>query len=53
MLSLDDAVDFSRLPVRELIRQTESGAVHAIETASGHLLVCQNSLKDDFQGEKK
>jgi len=53
MLSSDDAVDFSRLPLRELIRQTESGAVHAIETANGHLLICRKSLQNFLHTESR
>lgn len=46
MLSLDCAVTLSGKGTRELIRQTESGAIHSIETESGHLLICRRSLKD-------
>jgi hypothetical protein len=45
MLTLDEAVTFSNRSARELMRQTETGAVHSLETASGHLLVCQQSLQ--------
>ncbi len=44
MLTLDQAVVVADMPARELIRQIESGAVHSMETASGHLLVCEASL---------
>lgn len=46
LLTLDEAVSFSAYRARELIRQIERGAVHVVETASGHLLVCRNSLND-------
>ena len=44
MLSLDEAVSISTQNTRELISRIDAGAVHSIETGSGHLLVCQNSL---------
>ncbi len=53
ILTLDEAVSFSAKHTRELIRQIETDAVHSIETTSGHLLVCQNSLKDFLKGENK
>ena len=46
MLMLDEAVSFSSRNTSELIRQIEIGAIHSLETASGHLLVCRNSLED-------
>ena len=46
LLTLDEAVSFSAMPTRALIRQIESGAIHSVETASGHLLVCRHSLND-------
>ena len=45
LLTIDEAVSFAETSARELIRLVDSGAAHAIETASGHLLVCQNSLQ--------
>lgn len=56
MLPLDEAVSFTGKSTLELIRLTEAGAIHPTETASGHLLVCQNSLKNFLQdqtGERK
>lgn len=44
LLNLDTAVTFAQQPTRELFELIERGAVHAIETTTGHLLVCQNSL---------
>jgi hypothetical protein len=52
-LTLDEAVSFSARSTREIIRQIERDAVHSIETASGHLLVCRRSLTNYFQGEKE
>lgn len=52
MLSFDRAVTLSGKRTRELIRQTESGAIHSTETENGHLLVCRRSLKDFCEIEK-
>ena len=46
MFDLNSAVSFSGLGARELIRQIEAGTIHSSEIASGHLLVCRNSLKE-------
>lgn len=46
MLDLNSAVNYSGRPARMLMREIESGAIHATETASGHLLVCAESLLD-------
>ena len=53
MLTLDESVCAAGKSARELIHQIESSAIHSLETASGHLLVCQNSLGDFLQGEMK
>ena len=52
MLSFDRAVTLSGKRTRELIRQTDSGAIHSMETENGHLLVCGRSLKDFCEIEK-
>jgi len=49
MLTIDESVSASGKPARELFRRIESGAVHSIETASGHLLVCGDSLQSFFE----
>lgn len=46
MLTLDETVSFTGKSMREMIPEIQTGAVHSIETASGHLLVCQNSLRE-------
>jgi hypothetical protein len=46
ILTLDEAVSYAGTHTRELIRRLDAGAVHSLETASGHLLFCQNSLID-------
>lgn len=51
LLTLDEAVTFSGTGTREIVRQVESGAVHSIETSSGHLLICRSSLAEFLKGE--
>ncbi len=46
MLTLDEAVILTGKSTLELVRPAESDAIHTIESASGHLLVCQNSLRN-------
>ena len=46
MLTLDEVVNLTGKSTLELIRLAESDAIHTIESASGHLLVCQNSLRN-------
>ncbi|MEP6901377.1 MAG: hypothetical protein ABJA66_06475 [Actinomycetota bacterium] len=52
LLNLDLAVSFSQIFALELIGQIQSGAIHSIETESGHLLVCQDSLNRFWQVKK-
>ncbi len=52
MLSLDEAVSFSGIRTLEICRQISEGGggkIHFLETASGHLLVCRDSLKEGFR----
>ncbi len=49
MLTLDEAVSFSAQNTRALIRRIDSGSVHSLETASGHLLFCKQSLEEDLK----
>ena len=44
-VSLDDAVLFSGLGTREVVRMTEDGRLHYLETSGGHLFVCGESLR--------
>ena len=52
MLDFDSAVSFSGISGRELIRRFELGEVHSIETANGHLLICQWSLGNERGNEQ-
>ena len=49
-VSLDDAVLFSGLGTRELVRLTEAGELHFLETSGGHLFVCRKSLNEKTGG---
>ena len=44
-VSLDDAVLFSGLGTRVVVRMTEEGRLHYLETSGGHLFVCGESLR--------
>ena len=52
LLNLDSAVSFAQKSARQLIDEIQSGAIHSIETKSGHLLVCRDSLNCFWQAEK-
>jgi hypothetical protein len=45
ILTLDRAVSLSGIRTGDLVRLTEEAKVHSIETATGHLLICKESLK--------
>ena len=53
ILKFDARLIMSRQPLRDLIRRTESGAVHTIETATGQTRICRRSLVKDIDGDKK
>jgi hypothetical protein len=45
MVDINSAVTIFGVGTRELMRLAEIGLIHSIETGSGHLLICVNSLK--------
>lgn len=45
MVDINSAVTIFGVGTRELMRLAEIGLMHSIETESGHLLICVNSLK--------
>lgn len=45
MLKLDSITSQTGVSTRELFRLIENNAIHSIETATGHLLACRNSLE--------
>ncbi len=44
IVTLDQAISLSGLRTVELVRLAEADQIHSIETYSGHLLVCKDSL---------
>ncbi len=46
-LSLDQAVTVSGYAARFLFQLAEAGRIHFAETASGHFLVCAESLREE------
>lgn len=45
-VTIDDAVLFSGLTTREIVRQIETSELHFLETVRGHLFVCRASLME-------
>lgn len=43
-VNLDSAVDLSNIRASEIFRLAREGKIHSVETQSGHLLICGNSL---------
>ena len=46
LLSLDLAVSASGIKTSELVRKIDRNEIHAIETESGHILICSESLRE-------
>lgn len=44
MLTIGAAIDMSGIPASEIIRQAETGVIHASKTPIGHLMICGISL---------
>ena len=44
MLTIDQTVSLSGIKTGELVRRAEAGDVHSLETGSGHLLFCKDSV---------
>ena len=51
ILSLDLAVSASGIKTSELVRKIERKEIHAIETGSGHILICSESLREEDGGK--
>ncbi|MDQ4121320.1 MAG: hypothetical protein M3209_07730 [Acidobacteriota bacterium] len=45
-VALDDAVWFSRLTTREIVRQAENREIHFLESLGGHLFICEKSISE-------
>jgi len=54
VLSIDQAVTVCGLSTLELIQKVKTNEIHGIETDSGHILVCRESLPERVvrKGEK-
>ncbi len=53
MLTFDLAISFSGMRGRDLVRESEYGPIHSIETTGGHLLICKSSLAKEKKDEKQ
>lgn len=50
-VTLDDAVLLSGRSMREIMRRSEAGGFHFLESTSGHLFVCRTSLMEGSGGD--
>jgi hypothetical protein len=50
-VGLEDAVLYSHIPTREIVRMTSAGEVHFLETVGGQLFLCRRSLLDKMPAE--
>jgi len=57
MLSLELAVFRSRIHTRQLVKLVDTSVIHAVETNTGHYLVCADSvqayLSEEPEGKEK
>ena len=44
MLSVDQAVDASGIKTSDLVHKIERKEIHGVETESGHIVICSESL---------
>jgi hypothetical protein len=51
MLSLEQAVSLTHIHTRDLVRLVDATEIHAIETNTGHYLVCADSAKSYVAGK--
>ena len=52
-VSLADAVSLADIKMRDIVRRVESGELHFLETANGHLFVCRQSLSEMADATEK
>lgn len=52
-LTLDETVTHTGIPATSIIRLIQTGQVHFLETLSGHLLICLESVKPFGKKEKE
>lgn len=53
LLTLDEAVSLSGITTMELLKLLNDGSLHHLETESGHMLVCRESLNNCRTGMAK
>jgi len=46
LLSLEQAVSLTQIHTRELVQLADASEIHAIETDTGHYLVCSDSARE-------
>lgn len=51
MLSLEQAVSLTHIHTRDLVRLVDALEIHAIETNTGHYLVCADSAREYLDGK--
>jgi hypothetical protein len=52
MMPFDLAISYSGIGGRDLMRASENGEIHSVETTAGHLLICKRSLAKGEKNEK-
>jgi len=50
IMSLEQAVSLTGIHTRDLVRLVDTAQIHAIETNTGHYLVCSDSAKKYLSG---
>jgi hypothetical protein len=53
MLTLDEAVILAAIGTRKLMSLIDGKVVHSVEASSGHLMVCQKSLRNYLKHKHK
>ena len=45
-VALEDAMLFSNLSIREIVRRADAGEIHFLESLGGYLVICEKSLPE-------
>ena len=45
-VALEDAMLFSDLTIREIVRRADAGEIHFLESRGGYLVICEKSLPE-------
>ena len=51
ILSIDRAVSVSGFKTSDLMRKIDANEIHGIQTESGHILICRESLEGSMVGQ--